>query len=34
MDATLTIVITHSKTALLWINWDGKASGHEENPDN
>jgi hypothetical protein len=34
LDATLTIAITHSKTALIWINWDGEASGNAENTDN
>jgi hypothetical protein len=33
MDATLTIAITHSRTAFNWIKWDGKASGHAENTD-
>jgi hypothetical protein len=28
MDATLTIVITYSKTAFIWINWDGKPFGY------
>jgi len=34
MNATLTVVITYSKTALIWINWDGEPYGYAENVDN
>jgi len=34
MGATLTIVIPYSKTALIWINWEGEPSGYAENLDN